>query len=160
MSFAPKGPLCTVNWILTWPPASAVTLCMPVRSQSPGPVAVPLSAHSVTTSDSPGEKPVAWTSTVCVAASPVAGVTVNRCLTGLAVPEGVAEDGADVAGADVAGADGAAEDALAGGPLLVTGPEPFEHAVASAVTAAAAARYRRKAQFFTFPRLPGHSARR
>lgn len=155
MSFAPKGPLCTVNWILTWPPASAVTLCMPVRSQSPGPVAVPLSAHSVTTRDSPGEKPVAWMSTVCVAASPVAGVTVTRCLAGLAVPGGVAEDGADVAGAD-----GAAADALAGGPLLVTGPEPFEHAVASAVTAPAAARYRRKAQFFTFPRLPGHSARR
>jgi hypothetical protein len=155
MLFAPKGPLRTVNWTLTWPLASAVTPCMPVRSQSPGPVAVPLSAHSVTTSDSPGVKPVAWTSTVWVDASPVAGVTVSRCPPP-AGPDGVgdAEAGAE------AETGGVAEDAETGGPLLVSGSEPVEHPAASAAAAPAAARYRRKAEFVTCPCLPARARSR
>lgn len=78
MLFVPNGPLVTVKLILTRPLASEVTLCMPFRLQSPGPVAVPFAAHSVTTSDSPDEKPDACTCTCWPDLSPVAGVTVTR----------------------------------------------------------------------------------
>lgn len=69
------------------PQASAVTLCMLVRLQSPGPVAVPFAAHCVTTSASPGEKPVARTSTCWPDFSPVAGATA-ACCTALPVAVG------------------------------------------------------------------------
>ncbi len=64
IALAPKGPFTTWNRRLTLPLASEVTLAIPARLQSPGPVAAPLSAHSVTTSASFGEKPepVTWTS--------------------------------------------------------------------------------------------------
>lgn len=76
----------------------------------------------------------------------------RRSARGQAGPEGVAEGGAE--------AEDAADDALADGPLLVSGSGPLEQAAASAVTAPAAARYRRRAQFFTLPPVPGHGTRR
>lgn len=49
---------------------------MALKLQSPGPVFWPLAAHSFTTSTSFGEKPLAFTSTVCGDRSPLSGVTV------------------------------------------------------------------------------------
>ena len=134
--FAPNGPLLTVSSTLTRPPASAVTPCMPVRSQSPDPVAVPLLAHSVTTRDSPGEKPDAWTCTFWPVLSPVAGVTV-ACW---AFPLVVVTDGAAVAEA-VAGAVVVAGGGVVVG-LRVTGAGLLPHPAARTVSTAAAAHRR------------------
>lgn len=73
----PNGPLITVKEVVIRPAVSAVTFLMPARLQSPGPVALPLLAHSVTTRASPGENPVATTLTVAGEFSPADGVTVR-----------------------------------------------------------------------------------
>jgi hypothetical protein len=77
MWLAPKGPLMTVIWVSTCPAELAVTVWMPARLQSPGPVALPLLAHWVTTRDVPGENPVAITRTVAGDFNACDGVIVN-----------------------------------------------------------------------------------
>lgn len=143
--FVPNGPLLTVSSSLTRPLASAVTLCMPVSSQSPGPVAVPLAAHSVTTRDSPGEKPDAWTSTFWPVLSPVAGVTVTCWAFPLvAVADGVAVVEA-VAGAVVVAAGGV----VVG--LRTTGAGLLPQPTARTASTVAAAHRRGKLTILTCP---------
>jgi hypothetical protein len=135
MPLAPNGPLVTVRSILTCPLASAVTVCMPFRAQSPGPVAAPLAAHWVTTRDSPGEKPDACTRASWPDLSPVAGVTVTFWCPVAAGAEEVAVAEA-VAGAVV----------VAGGGVVVglrvTGAGLLPHPAASTASTAAAAQRR------------------
>jgi hypothetical protein len=116
------------------PLASEVTLCMPVRLHSPGPVAVPFAAYSLTTSDSDGEKPDACscTCTCWPVLSPVAGVTVTFWC-----PLGAIADGLGVAGAVVA----------VGGVLVglrVSGAELLPHPEASTTSTVAATQRRGK----------------
>jgi hypothetical protein len=146
MLFAPNGPLVTVRSTLTCPLASAVTLCMPLRSQSPGPVAAPFAAHWVTTRDSPGEKPDACTRTFWPGLSPVAGVTVTFwCPLGAGAEEVAVAEAA--AGAVV----------VAGGGVVVglrvTGAALLPHPAASSVSTAAAAQ--RRGQFTMLTCRPG-----
>ncbi len=77
MWWAPNGPLITVIWVEICPAELAVTVLMPAKLQSAGPVPLPLLAHWVTTKDAPGEKPVAVTCTVAGDFSPSDGVTVK-----------------------------------------------------------------------------------
>ena len=127
---------------MTCPLASEVTLCMPFRSQSPGPVAAPFAAHSVTTRDSPGEKPDACTRTFWPGLSPVAGVTVTFWCPLGAVAEEVAVAEA-VAGVVV----------VAGGGVVVglrvTGAGLLPHPAASTASTAAAAQRRDKFTMLT-----------
>ena len=142
MLFAPNGPLVIVRSTLTRPLASEARLCIPFRSQSPGPVAAPFAAHSVTTRDSPDEKPDACTKTFWPDLSPVAGVTVTFwCPLGAGAEEvAVAEA---VAGAVV----------VAGGGVVVglrvTGAGLLPHPAASTASTAAAAQRREKFTMLT-----------
>jgi hypothetical protein len=148
MLSAPNGPLLTVNCIVSCPLASEVTLCMFARSQSPGPVAAPLAAHSVRTRDSPGEKPAARTNTVWGDFSPLFGITVTVW---------VVAAGAVVAGAVVrtvlvtAGA-------VVVGPSRVTGLEPLEHPAPKTTSTTTTTHQNREDEMFISRHCPGRES--
>ena len=123
MLLAPNGPLVTANSTMTCPLASDVTLCMAAVSQSLELVAAPLTAHSMTTNDSPGEKPVAVTSTVCPELRPAAGVTVIFWVAAELVGDAEVAAGTAVEGAAVAEVAAGAEPERVSGPELLAHPD-------------------------------------
>ncbi len=141
MLLAPNGPRTTCNCVLIRPFASEVADCIALRLQSPGPVLVPLSAHSITCNASPALNPVAVTRTICLSRKPVAGVRVSF---GCTVDDDVDVDGDDDGDGD--GEVGAAEVLVAGvvvGARTTSGellPHPLNAATASTAAAPVAHR--------------------